>query len=183
MPKVDIKKFVTNAPVGKIVKVKFNNGKNYELVKYHDGIVGMRDCPFEHVMNEDWGKKADWNTSDLKPYLEKWFEENAPKELVELCNVTIPSMTNIFGKKYKDWHHDDESQFQFEYFKDWHNRVKSVLTNNNKECGDWYWTKSPGAGNSNDFVFVNTYGSAGGNFANYSSGVAPCFCLKIGFNL
>lgn len=182
MSKVDIKKFINNAPVGKIIKVRFKDGKNYELVKYHEGIIGTRDCPFSSRMNEDWSKEADWNTSDLKPKLEKWFKENAPEELVEICDVTIPSMTNIYGKEYKNYHHDDKNQFQFAYFKDWHNRIKTILSSSSNKEGWWYWTKSPRAGSSDDFCYVDSNGNAGYNVANDYDGVAPCFCLK-GFNL
>ena len=180
MPKqVDIKKFINTAPVGKIIKVKFNDGKTYEIVKYHEGIAGLRDC--YTTMSIDPEYTHDWNKCELKKKLEMWFRENAPIELKECCKVTIPSMTNVFGKKkYKDWHNDDESEFQFDYFKDWHNRVKSVLDGSgwSKEEGYYWWLRSPYAGYSSYFCRVFSRGNAYGYYASYSRGVAPCFCSK-----
>ena len=171
--------FLNNAKVGDIIKVKFKDGKEYEIVKYHDGVIGTRDCPFSHVMNEDWDKEADWNTCDMKPFIEKWFDDNAPDELKELCSVTIPSVTNIFGDKYKGTrYNDDESEIQWDYFKDWHNRVKTILDESANEEGWWYWTKSKRAGYSVSFVNVYSNGGASNDYANITYGVALCFLKK-----
>lgn len=174
-----IEKFLENAKVGDTIKIKFKDGNEYELVKYHDGVIGTRDCPFGHEMNEDWMKKADWNTSDMKSFIEKWFNKNAPKELKELCSVTIPSATNVFGDKYKDWHNDDKSEIQWDFFKDWRNRIKTRLDKERNEEGYFWWLRSPYAGDSYYFVFVYTSGSAGNYYrANYTHGVALCFLKK-----
>lgn len=174
-----IKKFLENAKVGDIIKVKFKDGNEYEIVKYHDGVIGTRDCPFGHVMNEDWKKEADWNTCDMKPFIEKWFDDNAPDELKKLCSVTIPCGTNIWGDKYKGrYYNDDESEIQWDYFKDWHNRVKTILDKSANEEGWWYWTKSKFAGSSYGFVLVYSGGSADYYFASNAHGVALCFLKK-----
>jgi hypothetical protein len=174
-----LKVFLNDAAVGDIIKVKFKDGKEYEIVKYHDGVIGTRDCPFSHVMNEDWDKEADWNTCDMKPFIEKWFDDNAPDELKELCSVTIPSATNIFGDKYKGTcYNDDESEIQWDYFKDWHNRIKTILNESANEEGWWYWTKSKHTVNADRFVLVGTNGSANNYGANDTLGVALCFLKK-----
>ena len=172
-----IKSFLENAKVGDIIKVKFNDGNEYELVKYHNGVIGTRDCPFGHVMNEDWMKKADWNTSDMKSFIEKWFNENAPKELKDLCSVTIPTATNVFGDKYKDWY-DDKSEIQWDFFKDWHNRIKTRLDKERNEEGYFWWLRSPYADYSYHFVGVYSDGSVNYNHAYNSCGVALCFLKK-----
>ena len=174
-----LKDFLNNAKIGDIIKVKFKDGNEYELVKYHDGVIGTRECPLGHVMNEDWNKEADWNTCDMKPFIEKWFDDNAPDELKELCSVTIPSATNIFGDKYKGtYYNDEESEIQWDYFKDWHNRIKTRLDKSGNEEGWWYWTKSKSAGDTNYFVFVYTGGNAYGYGAYITRGVALCFLKK-----
>lgn len=140
MSKVNLEKFINNAPVGKIITLKFKNKKRYELVKYHDGIIGMRDCivelEFAETINEN-----DWNISNAKYQLEKWFKNNAPDELLNLCDVTIPSITNVFGRD--NWLLLKESgEIQFDLFKDYHNRVKFFDGMFGEDLVDW-WTKTP----------------------------------------
>lgn len=173
-----IKEFLENAKVGEIIKVKFKDGKEYEIVKYHDGVIGTRACPFGHVMNEDWSKEVDWNTCDMKLFIEKWFDDNAPDELKELCSVTIPTATNVFGDKYKDWHDDDKSEIQWDFFKDWHNRIKTRLDKERNEEGYVWWLRSPYTNYTDHFVHVGNDGSVNISNANNSNGVVLCFLKK-----
>ena len=132
--------FLNNAKVGDIIKVKFKDGKEYEIVKYHDGVIGTRDCPFSHVMNEDWDKEADWNTCDMKPFIEKWFDDNAPdelKELVALINprIIVPmhyfieenrsgypdnNMINVYKKLFPNHQYLEGEELDLEQYKDYH---------------------------------------------------------------
>lgn len=163
--------------VGEITKVRFKNGIVYEIVRYDKReIFGFRDCPFRHAIDEDWTHHV-WSTSDLKKYLEQWWKTNAPDELVHNFKVTIPSLGEVFGNEVP-WQKAAKGEKQFEYFKDWHHRIKTVLTDEDHKEGWSWWLRSPYAGNTSSFCYVSTYGSADYSNAVNSYGVSPCFLKR-----
>lgn len=168
---------VLGRKVGEITKVLFKNGIEYEIVRYDKKeVFGFRDCPFAHVMDKDWNHHS-WATSDLKKFLEKWWKENAPDELVKNFKVTIPSLGEVFGNEVS-WQKPRKGEKQFEYFKDWHNRIKCDLTSIWNKEGTYWWLRSPYAGSTYGFCSVAAAGTVSHNSAYYSYGVAPCFLRK-----
>jgi len=61
---------------------------------------------------------------------------------------------------------------QYAYYKAGNSKVK----NKSGSAADW-WERSPGSGLSSFFCYVSGSGSADGNRANISSGVAFGFCV------
>ena len=87
--------------------------------------------------------------------------------------VFLNSEVEVFGKTI---YSKSGEGSQLAIFKDWRNRLKSYY---GKEWGIWYWLRSPGSGNSANFCSVDNNGSASYNYANYSSGVCPCFNIGV----
>ena len=152
---------------------------------------GIRDClpGIEKCMNDSW-------TNEGESQLERWLNEewvnNLPDELLSrivpvkkktahsgldstiderLCRAFLPSEIEVFGKNY--YSSAGEGR-QYDHFKDWHNRVKSVYG----ESGDWWSLRSPYSGTTRSFCIVN----GGGSYSNYgastSNGVSPCFAIN-----
>ena len=64
---------------------------------------------------------------------------------------------------------------QYSYFATAANRIKYL--SNGSGSANWWWERSPHGSNSNAFCYVNSNGSAGGNYANATSGVCFGFCV------
>lgn len=160
--------------VGDVTKIKFKNGETYEIVKWDKDVYGFKEAPFYRQMHHTWEHHC-WSSSDLKKYLEKWWKENAPDELVANFNVTIPSADNVFGNDLPEWQKHKKGETQFAYFKDWRNRLIALKGEHHTT---WWWTKSPNSGSTNYFVCVGASGAVCVNGAYYSNGVVPCFLKK-----
>lgn len=166
--------FASTAKVGDTQKIKFKNGETYEIVKWDKDVYGFKEAPFYRQMHHTWEHHC-WSTSDLKKYLEKWWKENAPDELVARFKVTIPSADNVFGDELPDWQKHKKGETQFAYFKNWRNRLIALKGEHHTT---WWWTKSPYSGHTYFFVFVNTSGASSNGNASSSFGVVPCFLKK-----
>ena len=81
----------------------------------------------------------------------------------------------VFGTRTSANASEKNSQVQYDYFK----------AGNSKVAGSWgspatalyWWLRSVHAGYSNNFCLVATSGSSGTNYANFSYGVLPGFCV------
>lgn len=83
----------------------------------------------------------------------------------------LPSATDIFGAG--EWWNEEPDSVQLEIFKRERDRVKEHIGD-----GTWFWwLRSPNAGNSTNFVFVDTDGTVSTISAGYSRGFAPGFDL------
>lgn len=107
------------------------------------------------------------------------------------------SMAEIFSHKAisnSDWEHIannadvyNEEGEQYEYFKELIGDADPDKSNEHlvKYKGDspsatWWWLRSPYAGNSNNFCYVNNNGNVNNNNADNSNGVCFGFCIIIG---
>lgn len=85
----------------------------------------------------------------------------------------LPAMKELFGTTSYSRTEEANALTQFQYYST-HNqnsyRVKYQGANAN-----FWWSRSPFSGNTSYVCFVYTIGSASYNYANSSSGVAPCF--------
>ena len=149
----------------------------------------------DRVINNEWTNKGGWEVCDMREYLNGEFLSILPDELASLIvpveiqtanggssnakikttvdKVFLNSEVEVFGKTI---YSKSGEGSQLAIFKDWRNRLKSYY---GKEWGIWYWLRSPGSGNSANFCSVDNNGSASYNYANYSSGVCPCFNIGV----
>lgn len=148
----------------------------------------MHNCmDEEHVMNKQNTNKGGWAACDMRKYLNKTVFALLPDELQAVIKPTtitqvidgetvvtedklfLLSRTQVFGKGA--WSEKEPDDTQLDIFKTERDRVKMCGEN-----GTWYWWLRSAA-NSNYFSGVNTNGYYGGNYANYSYGVALGFSL------
>ena len=83
----------------------------------------------------------------------------------------LPSATDVFGAG--EWWNEEPDSVQLEIFKRERDRVKEHIGD-----GTWFWwLRSPIAGTSYFFVYVDADGTVNGSRASYSFGFAPGFDL------
>ena len=139
----------------------------------------LKDClPDGHCMNENGSNKGGFCKSDMAKYLNEDIFALLPDELQAIikvhptldCRLWLPSYTELGGTD-SDWVKEDG--VPFDLFKDEKSKVKQI---DGETC--YWWTRSPYAGNSYGFVYVNTNGSSNGIIgANNSYGVAFGFLI------
>ena len=155
-------------------KYIFNNGEEYEIAKADDnGVLVFRDAVFESEFDDSDKCTNVWEKCSLKKKLEKWFKENAPKELQDKYSVDLLADYEIFDKEQLSEEYIIGEQLDM--FKDWHNRVKGVKGQN---WSTWWWTKTAYRGYVHYAIFVGSYGTRDGYYAGYSYGVVPCLRPK-----
>ena len=168
--------------IGETVDVVIDKkGREWPIVRLHEGIFGFRDCPFCAKYNES-GKNGPFEKSDAYKATIKWLDENMTTEQRERWGEPfLASLYNIMGEKAHKLTDRMEGEIQFDYYKDWHNRIKScpdLYDEDQTDFGSWYWTDSPGSGYTYYVCFVNSNGGAYYYVADYENGVAPCFAVK-----
>lgn len=110
----------------------------------------------------------------MKP-VTKWTQNNSPLMATATTDYTfLMAEFEIFGARTYANSDEQSKQAQYDYFKAGNPKVfhKHSATT----TAVYAWLRSPSAGNSNSFCLVGTSGTASGNFASYSRGVAPGFC-------
>ena len=155
-------------------KYVFNNGKEYEIAKADDnGVLVFRDAIFESEFDDSDKCTNVWEKCSLKKKLEKWFRENAPKELQDKYSVDLLADYEIFDKE--ELPEEYRIGEQLDMFKDWHNRVKGLKGQN---WSTWWWTKTAIRGYVCGAFVVFSSGHRNHGIANYSIGVVPCLRPK-----
>ena len=155
-------------------KYIFNNGEEYEIAKADDnGVLVFRDAVFESEFDDSDKCTNVWEKCSLKKKLEKWFKENAPKELQDKYSVDLLADYEIFDKEQLSEEYIIGEQLDM--FKDWHNRVKGVKGQN---WSTWWWTKTAYRGYVNYAVCVYSNGNRNYYYAVGSCGVVPCLRPK-----
>ena len=175
--------------------IPLENGKTVTAVC--GGYVGdrrarfvLKDClPELHVMNERPTNKGGYFKSegrrhvleDILPLFPAWLRDAMkPRSMAEVIDgeeivysdpLWVPSATDVFGPG--DYWAEERDSEQLEIFKTERGRVKEV-----EGYGTYYWwLRSPNAGNSDNFVGVNTDGTVNNGSAGNSLGFAPGFDL------
>ena len=139
---------------------------NYNYTNYG----GWACCELRKWLNEEFfDLLPDWLQKKIVPVVKKTSED---VEIVETVDkIFIPSEIEVFGKtKYSK---EGEGE-QYEFFKDWHNRIKGLEED---KCSTWYWLRSPYSGYHGSFCLVDSDGSCDIDDACLTGGVAPCFAI------
>lgn len=139
---------------------------NYTYTNYG----GWTCSKLRRWLNEEFfNLLPDWLQKKIVPVVKKTSEDGEIVETVD--KIFIPSEIEVFGKtKYSK---EGEGE-QYEFFKDWHNRIKGLEED---KCSTWYWLRSPCSGNNNNFCEVSSDGSLGSIGAGITNGVTPCFAI------
>ena len=165
--------------VGEIVDVVIDKrGREWPIIKLHDGIYGFRDCPLCSVYNES-KDNGSFEESDACKAMIEWIDENmTPDQLKRLGKPFIASLYNIIGKKAYELTNPSEGEIQFDYYKDWHNRVKScpdLSETYQTEFGARYWTSSPYYDDTVYVCGIILNGNSDISPSDCKYGIAPCF--------
>ena len=145
--------------------ITFKNGEKHILHSSNKGNVLVFNNPINTSI--EFGENNNWEKSSLKKWLENWWEENAPDDLKEAYNITIPSLANIYSEdelKHYDWVYQsakvdlDKGEKQWDYFKNPRNRVAFVK--DKEYMGSvWYWTKTANRGDAYYVYYVEPTGA------------------------
>ena len=167
--------------IGKTVDVVIDKkGRRWPIIKLHEGIYGFRDCPFCAQYNKS-GENEPFEESDAYKATIKWLDENmTPGQRKRWGEPFLASLFNIMGEKAHEYAKPVEGEVQFDYYKDWHNRVKSCpdLYECEHEFGAWHWTSSPYSDNPYVVCCIDCDGKANLDDAFDEGGVSPCFAIK-----
>ena len=81
----------------------------------------------------------------------------------------------VHGARYSANQYEQNYQAQYDYYKAGNSKVK--YRHDATGTAVYYWCRSAYHGNNVSFCTVDSYGGGGGGYsANYSYGLAPCFC-------
>ena len=170
--------------VGDIVDVVADKkGRRWPIIKLHKGIYGFRDCPFFTYYNE-LGNDGPFEKSDAYKKTIEWLDENmAPEQRKRWGEPFLASLYNIVGKKAYEYAEPVEDEIQFDYYKDWHNRIKScpdLSEEDETDFGSCYWTSShiPSVAEGRMCFISNSGNSDYANNAYSFRGIAPCFAIS-----
>ena len=131
---------------------------------------GWRDSELRKWLNEEFfDLLPDWLQKKIIPVVKKSSEG---EEIIETVDkIFIPSEIEVFGETKFSMEGEGE---QYEFFKDWHNRIKGFKED---KYAAWYWLRSPYSGNYIGFCGVDSGGDYYIRNANLNGGVAPCFAI------
>lgn len=139
---------------------------NYTCTNYG----GWACCELRKWLNEEFfNLLPDWLQKKIVPVVKKTSEDGKIVETVD--KIFIPSEIEVFGKT--NYSEKGEGK-QYEFFKDWHNRIKGLEEDKYSTC---YWLRSPNSGNDSNFCIVGSDGCYYNDYADYGGGVAPCFAI------
>jgi hypothetical protein len=164
------------------------------------------DVPITHWMNTDWTNAEGWEKSHMREWLNSEFLSSLPSGLQsciesvkkETNNVGrveseddtsvvtatddklwLLSMTEVYGSTTGVWSSAtyDAEGTQYKLYAD-----QGVTTKNYGFCAKggadyWWWLRSPNAGDSGSFHYVDPVGGWDAQDARYEWGVFPGFCF------
>ena len=182
--------------VGDIKELTLKDGNTYDIIFIgeEDGqdalVFNFRDIVCLRRMNSE-NEDGSWEKCYLRKclngeFISEWLPDYFAEFLRPLNKKTVtadgeiettqdkiflPSEVEVFGKGQ---YSKAESNFQYEYFKDWHNRIKGKL---NTEESEWWWLRSHYIGTSYALAGVAVDGSVDYNYVGSFRGVSPCFAL------
>ncbi|MBQ9000809.1 MAG: hypothetical protein IJ087_03040 [Eggerthellaceae bacterium] len=88
--------------------------------------------------------------------------------------IFLPAEKEIFGTNTYANSSDESSLSQYDWYATAANRIKKAGA---EGSADYWWERSPYGSNTTVFCFVSSDGTAGGYYASYARGVAPCGCF------
>ena len=184
--------------VGDEVAFQLKNGKDAAFVVADITDSVLTGCLFKGVRDMAMYDGRRWWNTDYVNYPESDAGERLNEELLpllpdELAALLVErtitqtvdgevytctdklwrlSAVEVFGKDAADWmQRDDSPDKPLPFFSE---------TQTNRKAYLWFaWLRSPLASRSDFFCFVNTSGTANGNIASISLGVAPGFRIDI----
>ena len=145
----------------------------------------LKDCLRDtYPMNDDCTNAGGWKASKLRKVLNTEILALLPDDMRAAIKprvidgesdlLWLASEMEVFGPH--DWtENDPDCGEQMAYYKRRGNRIKAL--GDEGEAANAWWERSPGASGSAYFCGVSSSGSAHGNYASASYGVAFGFCV------
>ena len=87
--------------------------------------------------------------------------------------ICLEAEFEVHGTRKYANSYEQNSQKQYDYYKNGNSKVRYKYNDTNSAV--YWWNRSPYSGDSSDFCFVRTSGSAGRSNSRYCRAVAPCF--------
>ena len=124
--------------------------------------------------------------SDLRSVLKscRKYTDNTGNASNQASNITatndymwLCSEYEVFGVRTYANEYEGGYQKQYAYFASGNSRIKNGAGAQSSSTAVAWWLRSPACNGSSLFCIVNTYGTANFNNADFSHGVAPCFCV------
>lgn len=148
------------------------NSGGWEASRMRKTVLGNSNTPDNPLQGSLMAVLPEDLRAVMKP-VTKWTQNNSP--LTATTDYTfLMAEFEIFGKRSYANSAEQSKQAQYDYFKAGNPKVfyKHSATTTAVNA----WLRSPAASNSGSFCGVNASGTAGGNGASNSLGVAPGFC-------
>lgn len=184
--------------VGTKITDTLKDGTEFSAVLVHyrmhkdknEAVFAFERCPFRCEMNDDYTNVGGYEATKLRKKLAEFFDM-LPDELQEVIKkkkiiqtmddethtfkdkLWIPSEYEVFGEEH--WGKKEETDEQFEFFKEPINRVHRV---EDESSACHWWISSPFVSDDTYFCVVSAAGAAGGGGASHSYGVLPCFLIR-----
>lgn len=169
--------------IGKNHDVDKNGNKTNFTLCFHDLYIekemnriitnngGWRDSELRKWLNEEFFEQLpDWLQKRIIPVVKK---SSTDEEIVETVDkIFIPSKIEVFGET--EYSKKGEGE-QYEFFKDWHNRIKGLEKDKHSTS---YWLRSTRPGSYSSFYGVNSNGDWYYLSASITyGGCVPCFAI------
>lgn len=170
--------------VGDIISIVLKSGENMRIAVAGINTYAENEVVFafkdilseEHYMNERYTNEGGYEASDMAAYLDTEIFGLLPDDLQEVIKerrghkLWLFSRREVFGEDGR--YICPEEDVQLPYYKDAENRVKT----RDGET-DWWWLASPSAAYTTYFANVGSSGYSNYDYASFSIGVAPGFCI------
>ena len=180
---------------GDLIPIRLADGEENAIRVTHDQAGNMffvfencLDKPF--FMNRNETNAGGWARSKMRAYLNGEIAKQLPDDLLESIEPIsveqrMPDMTYVKSCDKLFLLSEEQVFGKSEYSKPEKGLSQLKIFEGSKECRvknrdgkpSWWWLRSPYSGISTIFVGVYSSGCAYYNFADYSYGVAPGFCL------
>lgn len=162
--------------VGDEIDIELKDGQAVtlvcELVKNGHALLFSKDLLADaHPMNCNWAAENGESLSDMHDFLNNRLRRLLPDDLQDvICgDIRLLKEHEVFGENIYASEEDCE---QLHRYRDEKNRIKRM-----NGIAYPYWLASPRAGNSANFCFVYSSGTASIHGASYSGGV--CFGFEV----
>ena len=150
------------------------NSGGWEASRMRKTVLGNSNTPDNPLQGSLMAVLPEDLLAVMKP-VTKWTQNNSPLMATATTDYTfLMAEFEIFGARTYANSDEQSKQAQYDYFKAGNPKV--FYKHSATTTAVYAWLRSPIASDSNYFCFVSTSGTANGNYASNSLGVAPGFC-------
>ena len=156
------------------MKITSKNGEELNFLETGvDGIYVLDRIAFMDYFDDN---NNDWEKSAGKKKLQKWAEQNLPKEILDQFDVDLPTIGEVFSKRTLKWWKPaiKPTSKQFPIFKKIKNRIRKFKGGN----PTLWWTRSTDIGIDYLAWIVDLCGGMNRDYTGNPNGFVPVLRRK-----